>query len=185
MVAQESRDYDVYLLLNTLAPEFGCPSCKNFDDYFGELASLMQPDERLQKKIHFATIELKGNRDLFLRVKVDRIPTMLYLPATTGIPSSEYPSRIKSFDSHTYGHHNHQGLIMSRPMSKETIKAFIELNSSVQLNTPSSSKLGLIMFSFGAFLIVIALAKIYLGQVLFAVLFMPKFWSVISMVRKR
>jgi hypothetical protein len=30
VVAQEKREYDVFLLLNTLVPEFGCPACKYY-----------------------------------------------------------------------------------------------------------------------------------------------------------
>jgi hypothetical protein len=98
VIPKVRRDYGVFLLLNTLAPEFNCPSCKIFEREFSRIAETVSSDKRIERKAHFGTMELKNNRDLFIKIKAEQVPTLIYLPPTINFTPLQYEKAIRAFD---------------------------------------------------------------------------------------
>ncbi len=62
------RPYGVFLLMNAMAPEYVCFQCRAFEKAFRRAAALFPAEERLERGVHFATLDLKDNRSLFVEV---------------------------------------------------------------------------------------------------------------------
>jgi hypothetical protein len=89
---------------------------RGFDQVFTKVAAMVPAGERLAKKVHFATMELKDNRGLFIRVlgdygsligqmQLERIPVLIYLPATAKVPKKNYLESVRTFDMRLYPAH--------------------------------------------------------------------------------
>lgn len=141
-----------------------------FDQEFAAVAAKVSVKQRLEKKVHFATMEYRDNHDLFLRLKVVQVPTLFYLPPTSNIPPSEYPNAVRFYD-------NRMGPVPA------SIAAFFERNGKVEFSTSAGPKFGLIVFTLGVVLIVVALIKLYVGLDLIKTLLSLKIAAIACLVR--